>query len=373
MKGNKLGDILSNLRKERNLTQKELADELGISDKSISRWENGSTYPNIDMIYLISKYFGVSFHNLLEARMADDNEDDEVVDAVINEFHRITNKGKRRLKYFVIGSLIISIILIIAIIFINSYNKFKVYKVYFENDEFLGIDGIFVDTKIKDELNLGNIELRNVDISNSNINIDLYYIENGKETILRTYSSLDNISFSNYDSYIKMDDLSKYIDNLYIRVIINKDGKDSQLFDSKLNFILDFSNNKIFNEANVKEMSFKSDINSEIEAILLANGFNKTDDGLIIKKINNYYFEYLSEINKLVLNYKMNNYIYNIIYKLDNDKLFVQVYNSANVQIENYYYYPNTDEKICNIGECNNYQEIMAIIQKYFLNLITEK
>ncbi len=372
MKGNKLGDIISNLRKERDLTQKELADELCVSDKSVSRWENGSTYPNIDMIYIISKYFGVSFYNLLEARMADDNEDDEVVDAVINEFHRITNKGKRRLKYFAIASLVIAIILVIAILFINSYNKFKVYKVYLDNDNFLGIDGIYVDTKIKDELNLGNLQLRNITINEKDsVNVDLYYIENGKETIIINYSNLNNINFSNHDCYIKIDDLSKYIDNLYIRVTINKDSDDSIFFDSKLNFVLDFSNNKIFNNSNIKELTKFSD-NNDIETNLLNNGYEKINEGTLSKSIKNYYFEYLIQSSKLILNYKVDEYKYNVRYNLKSAELFVQVFNEKNIQIENYYYYPEKDEKNCNIGSCNNYQEIMKIVNENFLDLINK-
>lgn len=371
MKGNKLGDIISNLRKERNLTQKELADELCVSDKSVSRWENGSTYPNIDMIYIISKYFGVSFYNLLEARMADDNEDDEVVDAVINEFHRITNKGKRRLKYFAIVSLIIAIILIIAILFINSYNKFKVYKVNLDSEDFIALDGIFVDTKIKDELNLGNLNFRDIIIDDSDlINVDLYYIENGKEYILRNYSSLNNINFSNYDSYIKINDLSKYIENLYIRVTISKDNDVPLLFNSKLNFILDFSNNKIFNNSNVKELTRFSDNNNDIETILLNNGYEKINEEILSKNLNNYSFEYVIKSSILVVNYKSDEYKYNIKYSIISKELFVQVFNNKNIQIENYYYYPDTDEKKCNIGSCNNYKEIMNIINDNFLNLI---
>ena len=44
----KFGSIISSLRKEMNLTQKDLADKLGISDKAVSRWETGKSYPTLD-------------------------------------------------------------------------------------------------------------------------------------------------------------------------------------------------------------------------------------------------------------------------------------------------------------------------------------
>ena len=73
---NNLGDIISELRNKKNLTQKELADKLGISDKAVSRWETGKSFPDLDMLFRISKFFKVSFNDLLTARMEDDGTDD---------------------------------------------------------------------------------------------------------------------------------------------------------------------------------------------------------------------------------------------------------------------------------------------------------
>lgn len=56
---------LKELREERNLTLKKLAKEIGVTDIAISRWENNLRVPNIDNLYLLAKYFGVSADYLI--------------------------------------------------------------------------------------------------------------------------------------------------------------------------------------------------------------------------------------------------------------------------------------------------------------------
>lgn len=55
---------LHDLRIDRRITQKKLAEDLGVTDMTISRYESGSVEPNIDTIYKISNYFGVGISYL---------------------------------------------------------------------------------------------------------------------------------------------------------------------------------------------------------------------------------------------------------------------------------------------------------------------
>ena len=59
------GEKLQELRKNRGLTQEELAEALFVSRTAISKWESGRGYPNIDSIKGISKFFAVSIDDLL--------------------------------------------------------------------------------------------------------------------------------------------------------------------------------------------------------------------------------------------------------------------------------------------------------------------
>ena len=60
-----IGEAIRRLRKEAGLTQEQLADKLGISYQSVSRWELGSTYPDMELIPALTELFGVSADVLL--------------------------------------------------------------------------------------------------------------------------------------------------------------------------------------------------------------------------------------------------------------------------------------------------------------------
>lgn len=64
----KIGNFIHQLRKESNLTQEELAEKLGVSNRSVSRWENGATLPDISLMKCICKEFNISISELIFQR-----------------------------------------------------------------------------------------------------------------------------------------------------------------------------------------------------------------------------------------------------------------------------------------------------------------
>jgi transcriptional regulator with XRE-family HTH domain len=67
----KMGHLISELRKEKKLTQKELAEELGVTDKAVSKWERGLSYPDISLLSKLSHVLGVTTSELLNGQKAD--------------------------------------------------------------------------------------------------------------------------------------------------------------------------------------------------------------------------------------------------------------------------------------------------------------
>ncbi|MBE6638701.1 MAG: helix-turn-helix transcriptional regulator [Ruminococcaceae bacterium] len=67
----KLAENLRSLRLSRNITQEQLAEHLGISFKTVSRWETGSGYPDIEMLPMIADYFDTSLEDLLGVSKTD--------------------------------------------------------------------------------------------------------------------------------------------------------------------------------------------------------------------------------------------------------------------------------------------------------------
>ena len=61
----KIGKFMSQLRKEKNMTQQVLADKIGVSFKTISKWENGRGIPELSLLKPLSDELGVSINELL--------------------------------------------------------------------------------------------------------------------------------------------------------------------------------------------------------------------------------------------------------------------------------------------------------------------
>lgn len=61
----KTGNFLAELRKEQRLTQEALGEKLGVTNKTVSRWENGNYLPPVEMLQEISKLYSVSINEIL--------------------------------------------------------------------------------------------------------------------------------------------------------------------------------------------------------------------------------------------------------------------------------------------------------------------
>ena len=64
-----IGEFLKCLRKEKGLTQEQFAEQLGVTDKAVSRWETGKGYPDIETIEEIAKIFNVTINDVLSGRI----------------------------------------------------------------------------------------------------------------------------------------------------------------------------------------------------------------------------------------------------------------------------------------------------------------
>ena len=76
------GKNIRNLRKNKNLTQEQFAESLGVSFQAVSRWENCVTYPDVELIPLIARFFGVTIDEIFG--IPEENKKAEF-DAMMNE------------------------------------------------------------------------------------------------------------------------------------------------------------------------------------------------------------------------------------------------------------------------------------------------
>lgn len=61
----KIGQFIAELRHQKGLTQEALGEKLGVTNKTISRWETGNYMPNVEMLQLLSREFSVSINEIL--------------------------------------------------------------------------------------------------------------------------------------------------------------------------------------------------------------------------------------------------------------------------------------------------------------------
>ncbi len=111
MNAAKTGSFISQLRKEKRLTQKQLADALGVTDKAVSRWETAKNYPDIELLEQIAQFFEVTISELLEGKRIAKEELAEISENQVVE--QIKNNKKNRKKY----RIIIAVALVITLLF----------------------------------------------------------------------------------------------------------------------------------------------------------------------------------------------------------------------------------------------------------------
>ena len=141
----KCGEFIASLRKEKNLTQKELADKLNVSDKAISRWETGKGYPDVDSLQALSKFFGVTINELLAGEKAENKTIEEIAEENIISAIVETEKNKKTKKSTVILSITTALILIIPLLKGSAESIIELLVKYtLINDPWLMVFNLFI-------------------------------------------------------------------------------------------------------------------------------------------------------------------------------------------------------------------------------------
>ena len=97
----KMGSFLQELRKEHNLTQAELGDKLGVTNKTISRWETGNYMPPVEMLEMLGNLYGLSINELLSGKKLTTEEYKEMAEENIKEtINASTFDLKEKTEYY---------------------------------------------------------------------------------------------------------------------------------------------------------------------------------------------------------------------------------------------------------------------------------
>lgn len=79
----KIGSFLKELRRDTGITQEQFAEKLGVSSRTISRWETGSNMPDLDILIQIADYYEVEIRELLDGERRSGNMNKELEETVL--------------------------------------------------------------------------------------------------------------------------------------------------------------------------------------------------------------------------------------------------------------------------------------------------
>ena len=107
MNQQKMGEFLKNLRKEKGLTQEELAEKFYTSSRTVSRWETGKTPPDLNTLIELADFYNVDIREIIDGERKENNMDKETKETLqkVAEYAEEENKRlNKRLGDMLIAS-----------------------------------------------------------------------------------------------------------------------------------------------------------------------------------------------------------------------------------------------------------------------------
>ncbi len=115
----KIGNFLKQLRKENGFTQEQLGEKIGVTNKTISRWETGNYLPPVECLAMLSDIYKISINELVAAQRLQKDEFENAADDNLSNALKLSEssfkKTEKRLTIIMILSTIIAIVLILLI------------------------------------------------------------------------------------------------------------------------------------------------------------------------------------------------------------------------------------------------------------------
>lgn len=324
----KRGKLILELRKKKGLTQKEVGELIHYSDKNISKWENGKSFPNNpNVINQLAEIFEVSVEELMYGELKTKENEEAIKKHFVKQFRDNYNKYKKNINIITFVFLVCIIFALLGIYVTFIKNSVSVYSVEVEGENIKRTNSTLLLTN---KINILSFNKLVLDDDKKIVNVFFYYIddENKKVKIFSgeniDYFIEENVGYEEYflnklkknKTYLEIsysdgtiDKLEVYISQRYVNDnvfprnsedLLNSDleNKDSKIiaklesFGFKKNsssYEKQINSNTIV-AINVKTMNFVITINGDgvIEQLRINNGDNSifydyVKNGSIIK------------------------------------------------------------------------------------------
>lgn len=388
---------ISKIREMNNMTQKELAEIIGVSDRTISKWENGSSVPDGVSIRKICNKLGISPSNLLTEKRT------------FKDYLRYGIKGVIKAFKYILHNIFLLIFIVLFILlliyFINNYNAVSMYTITYNTKDDLSISrGYFIKNKVRNILLIDNIEITKMDYEIKDIELELFTLVIGEKVSIYTSDNLEDIFITelhDYPEVLQADVLNSMKNNLHLEIKITDEDNIIHIYKANLVLKEYFKNNKL------TYTNYKSEKNNNISNLYKSNSLldntnyislnlpnqNIEEDHIIIEeeniqeKLASIGYEYNNDtktyikndgtkeieydVNKksININEKDSNFNYQTNYQFLTETIYFNVFESLYYKVK-YKYFINTDKFICIIGNCNEYKDYVNNILNEYENIL---
>ena len=343
VKSTEFATTIYRIRQERKLTQKEIGDIIGVSDRTISKWENGTTVPDLCQIRNICKKLEISPSLLIKSEK-------KLSDNITN----LRRKICKILNYILHNIFLITFILVFILLllyFINNYNSIKIYDLKYDSENVIMKHGHFFQTKSVNILTIENISLNKIKYNPIDTKVKLYTLVNGDKKIIYTSENLNNIYIEENKSgadLLSKDVIESIKQNLYLLIETTDENNNEYNYECQITFKEKYNNNKLLYKSYIK--------NNSVDTL----GF-PFDNLIDSQKINNKSTKVMS------INNNNANKLASLGYEYDKEKDIYKKYSDNEGKIE---YNHDTGILIIKIKEKNNLKSITYYINTQLIILI---
>ena len=129
MNNQSLGTMIRALRTERGMMQLDLARQMGVTDKAVSKWELGQSYPDFQRLVLLSDYYGIGLDELVRGIDVGDvralNESDKQISSIYADVKRGKEAVLRAWRAFlVVGGVVLALFALVVIYGVSQGSLF---------------------------------------------------------------------------------------------------------------------------------------------------------------------------------------------------------------------------------------------------------
>ena len=350
----KVGKFIENLRKEKGLTQQDLADILSVSNQAVSKWESGRNLPDIAIQRVICDTFNITMEEL------------HAGERDIKKRNK-TKKIRKENKIFSIALMCIVPVMVFFVVYFII--NFRALKIYYSNSQITNEENsiranlLIFKLPRKLIIFINNIYPCNYEVKDSDL-LDLKLYSGNKELL--------NSSMIKNDVF-ELDALTFDPNNVKLILNIESVTGEKRKFQREVKLVKYTSNDR--NDDKYKNKSLKFLSNDEIVKKLLNGGYINAENKVYEKEIivNNAItrVKYDLDHETIEILYVHNSYTEKIVvdYQLKIFRTVVFNNNNINNISEKYIFDLKSEKYICEIGECATLKKTRKMVEKYLSQL----